>query len=262
MWKKFSALLIAFIIISSLTMTAFAGNTEGVNDAIAPAAVSAAKNSALAKDIVQNENDAANKSSGTADDKSDKSVQGSSASDDKKSTYANEEIKGADAELYAAIKKVLDEGKAVNNDLSILSITKPEAINEKVSIYSKKFGISVKTEFDDVVFSVAKLNIVTGQYETIEFDGEKSIILACGTDSKEVNLEYGINNLLLISYRDSEKLQSKVQYNSILVEARKEAARDKAVSTDKSIKKTTGNSLTTSIEKFELFLDNLMGKGK
>ncbi len=259
MWKKLCAMLIAFMIISSLTITAFAGNTEGVNDATAPTAVNAAKNSALAKDVLQNENDGANKSSSTSDDKSE---QGDTASDDKKSTYGNEEVKGADAEFYAAIRKVLDEGKAVNNEQSILLITKPDEINEKVSIYSKKFGISVKTEFDDVAFSVARLNATTGKYETIEFDGEKSIVLACGTDSKEVSLEYGINNLLLISYRNSEKLQSKVQYNSILVEARKEAVRDKAVSTDKSIKKSTGNSFTTSIEKFELFLDNLLGKGK
>ncbi len=245
MLKKLIALIIALIIITSFTMTVFAGNTEGAGDSV-PASVAAAKSSALQAEMSKT-------------DSAGKQEQGSA--DEKKSTYADKEIKGPDAEFYAAIKKVLDEGKAVNNELKIIEILKPDVINEKVSIYSKKFSISVKTEFDDVVFSVAILNSETGKYERIEFDGEKSIKLACGTETKEAILGYGMNNLLLISYRDSEKLDSKVQYNSIVVEANKESAADKAISPEKTAKKPTSDPQIT-LEDFKTFITNLLGKGK
>ncbi len=258
MLKKLIAVTIALMILTSLTMTVFAGNTEGASDVAAtPTSVGAAKNSSLPKETSQTD-----KSSTSKTDVVSNQEQGSADADDKKSTYDDNEIKGPDAEFYIAIKKVLDEGKAVDNKLAIVMITKPEAINEKVSIYSKKFSISVKAEFDDVVFSVARLNSETGKYERIEFDGEKSIKLACGTETKEVILEYGINNLLLISYRDSEKLESKVQYNTIVVEANRESAADKAISPEKTVKKPSSDPLITLDQSFKTFINNLMGKGK
>lgn len=240
MWKKLIAAAIALIIITGLSMTVFAGYDEGGGLSAPTSAAAAAKSSAASKDTQ------ASQTSQTGKDKS------------RKSTYDDLEVTGPDAEFFAAIKKVLVEGKPSDNKVTVIEIKKPEKYDEKVSIYSRKFDISVKTEFDDVIFSVARLNNETGEYERIEFDGEKSIKLACGVVSKEVILEYGTNNLLLISYRDSEKDPSKVQYNIIVVEANKETTDDKAVAPEKPVKKPGSDPLSL----FETIIDNLLGKGK
>ncbi|NLK87317.1 MAG: hypothetical protein GX279_07495 [Clostridiaceae bacterium] len=262
MWKKLIAMTIALIIITGFTMTVFAGYDEGTGGISAPtsvaaaAAAAAARNSALSNETARTE---------SGKDRSDTTSEQAAAADaedkSEKSTYDDLEMTGPDAEFFAAIMKVLDEGTPVSNDLEIILITKPEAINGKVGIYSNKFSISVRTEFHDVIFSVARLNSKTGKYERIEFDGEKSINLACGTETKEAILEYGSNNLLFISYRDSEKQASKVQYNPIVVEVNREAAADKAISPENTIKKPSIDPQAT-LDSFSTIIDNLLGRGK
>jgi hypothetical protein len=234
MLKKIIAMTIALVIIASFTMTVFAGYDESSGGASAPtsAAAAAARSGSVSKE-------AASADKGKS----------------KKSTYDDFDMTGPDAEFYESIKKVLEEGKPVNNDLKIVEITKPD--KAEISIYDKKFGISVITEYDDVVFSVAKLNAVTGKYERIAFDGEKSIKLACGTGSAEVILGYGTNNLLIISYRNSDKQASKVQYNAVVVKVSKETADDKAAAPEKAVKKAGSEPLD-----LQTFIDNLFGKGK
>jgi hypothetical protein len=253
MWKNLIAMTIALIITASFSITAFAGNTEGAGDITAPTSTSAAKNSITIKESSQAESvktksEAVSKQeSADVDDKS------------KKSTYDDFndlEKTGPDAEFYAAIKKVLEEGKPVNNEVKIVEITKPDKIDDIVSIYKRNFSISVMTKFDDVIYSVAKLNSDSGKYERIEFDEEKSIKLTSGTDTKEILLEYGITNFLLIAYRDSEKIESKVQYTVIAVKASKETVGDKAITPAKTVW-TSGSEPSG----FDLFL-NSVGKGK
>jgi hypothetical protein len=252
MWKKLLTALIVFIVISCFTVTVFAGNTEGFTDAVSTYTGNSTNSDS--KDMTQTELNSTDKQQTSSTIDTDKT----------NTTYANEEdeYNGPDAEFFTAIKQILKEGKAIDNGQTILYVTKPVAIDEKVSIYSNKFSVSVKTVFEDVVFSVARLNEATGRYEMIEFDGEKSIMVACGTETKEVNLEYGTNQLLLISYRSSEKVESKVQYNSILVEANRQSAADKAVSGNKTVKANNTNSFETLSQRFNTFIDNLIGKGK
>jgi hypothetical protein len=125
-----------------------------------------------------------------------------------------------DAAFWRAIQEVLDAGVPVDNGQSIVNITVPENIGERMSIYGREFEISGITEYTDVEIIVARLNGETGVYEILELpDGDDVIYAGAGAFSQILELEYGENNLLIISYRSSEKDESMIQYNSISVTA-------------------------------------------
>lgn len=243
MWKKLIAVIIASIIITGLSMTAFAGYDEGGGISGPTSSAAAAKSSAAAS----------NSSTSTAAKETTPAEKNISS----KSTYDDFDLTGPDAEFFESIIKVLEEGKPTESKVTIVDIVKPEKLNERVSIYGNKFDISVKTAFNDAVFSVAKLNTVTGKYERIEIDGERSIKVASNYATREFKINYGMNYLLVISYRDSERLASKVQYTVIEVEATKETADDKATAPENPVKKPNSEPLD-----LQTFIDNLMGKGK
>ena len=118
------------------------------------------------------------------------------------------------------IREVLDAGVPVDNGQTIVNITVPENIGERMSIYGREFEISGITEYTDVEIIVARLNGETGVYEILELpDGDDVIYAGAGAFSQILELEYGENNLLIISYRSSEKDESMIQYNSISVTA-------------------------------------------
>ncbi|NMA32969.1 MAG: hypothetical protein GX940_00235, partial [Clostridiaceae bacterium] len=129
-----------------------------------------------------------------------------------------------------------EEGVPVDNGQFIMTINVPDNIEEQVSIYGTELDFSGETEYTDIEILIARLNSETGMYQIIELpDGDDMIAAGSGVFSKVIELEYGENNLLIISYRSSEKDATRIQYNSISVMALKEEGRQAAVRTDWSI---------------------------
>ena len=129
------------------------------------------------------------------------------------------------SEYYNSLK----DGKALDNDLSIITPKNPE--KSYSSVYEKSFVLTGESVYKDVVVSVARLNRYKGEYELIkDTDGDTSWEVAAGILSQKIFLVDGVNNLMLISYRKSEMEAGKIQFNSFKVELLRERVAETAVS--------------------------------
>lgn len=192
MVKRYIAFLVFIVIITASSMAVFAGNTEGTGADASGTGMSGITADAEAGAGEETESDKARKE---FNDK-----------------YIN----------------ALKDGKALDNGQFIMTITKPE--NDKDSTYKKSYVISGKSAYDDVVISVARLNRDTGEYELIKnTDGESSWGIGSGVFSTEILLVKGVNNLMFISYRKSEMVAEKIQFNSVTVELLPESLAEKIV---------------------------------
>jgi len=222
MLKKLGSILIIAVMLAVFSMTAFAGNTDG---------------SASAGSSVEG-------------------ITGDAAADEQ-NVAAETEEDIARKRFYSEYESVLKNGVALDNGQFIMTITKPE--KDKDSTYKKSYIISGKSEFDDVVISVARLNRKTGEYELIRnTDGDISWGIGSGIFSTEILLVDGVNNLLFISYRKSEMVEGKIQFNSITVELLPESI------TDKITKKVAeiGQSIAKGLEKIQSDIDIFGRKSK
>lgn len=218
MVKRLIAFLLFIVIMVVSSIAVFAGNTD--------------ETGANASDVVM---------SGTTE---------SAEVNAEKETEADKARKEFDSRYISVLKN----GEALDNGQFIMTITKPE--NDKDSTYKKSYVISGKSEYDDVVISVARLNRDTGEYELItNTDGERSWGIGSGVFSTEILLVKGVNNLMLISYRKSEMVAEKIQFNSITVELLPESLAEKIV------KKTTdiGNSISKGFESVKQSVVDIFG---
>ncbi len=222
MLKKLSAVLIVAVMLAAFSMTVFAGSTDGSGSVGFPA----------------------------------EGIVGDSAADMQNVAMETEEdiaIKRFESEYWDTLKK----GTALDNGKFIMTITKPE--NDKDSTYKKSYIISGKSEYDDVVISVARLNRETGEYELIHnTDGDSSWGIGSGIFSTEILLVEGVNNLMVVSYRESEMVEGKIQFNSITVELLPESISDKVTRKVAEI----GTSIAKGIEKIQSDIDIFGRKGK
>ncbi len=223
MIKKLGAVLIAVLILLAFSMTVFAGNTEGSGGVgLSAEGITSAPAPDIQNAAVETEEDIARKH--------------------------------FDSEYWGTLKN----GAALDNGKFIMTITKPE--NDKDSTYKRSYILSGKSDYDDVVISIARLNRKTNEYELISnTDGDKSWGIGSGIFSTEILLIDGVNNLMFISYRKSEMVEGKIQFNSITVELLPESL------TDKITRKATeiGNSITNGIEKsYQSVIDIFGRKGK
>ena len=128
------------------------------------------------------------------------------------------------SEYYNALK----DGKALDNDLSIITLKNPGKPNS--SGYEKNCFITGESVYKDMVVSVARLNRGKGEYEIIQTtDGDTSWEVDGGVFCKKIFLLDGVNNLMLISYRKSEMEAGKIQFNSFTIKLLEETIADKAV---------------------------------
>jgi hypothetical protein len=222
MLKKLCVILIAAVMFTIFSMTAFAGNTEGSGSIDLPA----------------------------------QGITGDPAAGTQNSVVETEE-EIARKRFNSEYESTLKNGEALDNGQFIMTITKPE--NDKDSTYKKSYIISGKSEFDDVVISVARLNRKTGEYELIRnTDGDRSWGIGSGIFSTEILLIDGVNNLLFISYRKSEMVEGKIQFNSVTVELLPESITDKVTRKAAEI----GKSIAQGIEKIQSDIDIFGRKGK
>lgn len=143
------------------------------------------------------------------------------------------------AEIHASIAKTLKSGDVDDNGQFIMTVRNPENIGEEVNTYSRRVNISGSTRYSDLIVKIAKRNKETGEYYIIELpDGDESIPVLSDYFSVELDLEYGENNLLLISYRKSESDPSMVQYNVIKINIYKETIPQKIARATKKIGET------------------------
>lgn len=149
----------------------------------------------------------------------------------------------------------LKDGKALDNDLSLMTITKPETDEESTLI--KSYKLSGKSDYDDVVISVARLNRGKGEYELIKNTaGDSSWGADGGFFTVEISLVDGVNNLMLISYRESEMEAGKIQFNSVTIQRMRERVADTAVS------KRVINPEASIQSNIEFTIDMFGGKSK
>jgi len=217
MVKRLIAVFVFIVIIAVPSMTVFAGNTEGTGVNAPDVGVPGITEAAA----------------GAGEE-----------------TEADKARKEFDTEYISALKN----GKALDNGQFIMTITKPE--NDKDSTYKKSYVISGKSDYDDVIISVARLNKETGEYELIKnTDGESSWGIGSGIFSTEILLVKGVNNLMIISYRKSEMVAGKIQFNCITVELLPESLAEKIV------KKTTdiGNSISKGFDAVKQSVVDIFG---
>ena len=103
-----------------------------------------------------------------------------------------------------SVKSLKKECRLITGSSSTINV--PDNIEEQVSIYGTELDFSGETEYTDIEILIARLNSETGMYQIIELpDGDDMMAAGSGVFSKVIELEYGENNLLIISYRSSEK---------------------------------------------------------
>jgi hypothetical protein len=220
MFKKLVVILIAFTILVSSPMTVFAGNPEGSGISEPSAANGTVKNAGqqtnAGKTEAKDQAAQTQKSDDTQAQKGDTPVTEAAAGE-------NEKKEDPQAEIKAAVNEVLKSGSVEDNGQFLMTINNPKDLTKIEKQYSNIYNVSGSTSHNDLIILLAKLNKTTGEYELVELpDGDESIPVLSGYFSVVVDLELGENNFLLISYRASEKLPDKVQYNIFTVEHYKE----------------------------------------
>jgi hypothetical protein len=131
---------------------------------------------------------------------------------------------------------VLKEGTAIKNDYFIMTITNPQM--DKESTVYKSYILSGNSKYDDVIISIAKYNEDTGKYEPMtNTDGESSWAIGeYRLFSKEIQLTEGTNKIKMIAYRTSQKeeaLKENIQVNCFTISLLKEDLFTKTVNTFK-----------------------------
>lgn len=222
MLKKLGAILIVAVMLAVFSVTVFAGNTDGsVSDGLPAVGITGNTAADVQNVVVETEEEIARKR--------------------------------FDSEYWGTLKN----GTALDNGKFIMTITKP--VDDKDSTYKKSYIISGKSDYDDVVISVARLNRKTGEYELIRnTDGDSSWGIGSGIFSTEILLIDGVNNLMFVSYRKSEMIEGKIQFNSITVELLPESLSDKVTRKVTEI----GKGIAKGIEKIQSDIDIFGRKGK
>jgi len=153
--------------------------------------------------------------------------------------FAGSNTADPQAEIRESIAKTLKSGDVADNGQFIMTVRNPENISEEVNTYSKRVNIAGSTKYSDLIVLIAKLDKETGTYNIIELpDGDESIPVLSDYFSVELDLEYGENNLLLISYRQSETDTSMIQYNVIKINIYKETIPQKIARATKKFGET------------------------
>lgn len=246
MLKKLGFVFIVLMIFIAAMTAVYAGNDDVAGENSAPATKVSPVNSTAPVSNAAQKNNAATADQNTAPESTDlgetktgtvsaeTGIADGTANAEKADNTENET--DPETEFRLAIRKVLEEGVPVDNGQFIMTINVPDNIEEQVSIYGTELDFSGETEYTDIEILIARLNSETGMYQIIELpDGDDMIAAGSGVFSKVIELEYGENNLLIISYRSSEKDATRIQYNSISVMALKEEGRQAAVRNDWSI---------------------------
>ena len=270
MLKKISAILLVFVIISISSVNVFAGktgNTPGSDGS--PAGSGKTVVTGGTDNTAGNTTQATGNTAGTPDGTADAAAgaTGDNANAGKKAGSDKDAVSGQAAEQNKAaaeekkpnlddiIKELMGKGKAINNDLGIIEITSPE--EDKESTYYEAYVLSGNTEYSDVVVHIARYNEETGGYEWIKnTDGESSWeIGSIRIFTKEITLNKGANEIMIISYRLSQKEEAKadnVQFNCFTVEKLDKSIKD-------GIIKITKEAASNISEGFKSFME-IIGK--
>lgn len=237
MLKKLGFVFIVLMIFIAAMTAVYAGNDDITGEKTVPASNTAQKNSFAntEQNTVPKSTNPGETKTGTASGETGTAA-GTTDTEKADDTENAEDKSNPETEFWLSIRKVLEAGVPVDNGQFIMTINVPDNIEEQVNIYGKELDFSGVTEYTDIEILIARLNSETGMYQIIELpDGDDMIAAGSGVFSKVIELEYGENNLLIISYRSSEKDATRIQYNSISVMALKEEGRQAAVRTDWSI---------------------------
>jgi hypothetical protein len=246
MWKKFCSSLLALIILTAFSISAYAGQTDGVGSTTSPAINTGAqqnvtggaltgtggaiKSTATSKGAISDENSATSESA----------ISSKSTAPEKKPSFT---------EVFT---NVLKDSTAVNNDYFVMKITSPD--KDKDITYKKSYIISGNSKYDDVVISIAKFNEDKGEYEPMKnTDGETSWAIGeYRAFSKEIILTEGTNKIKIITYRTSEMEEAnadKIQRNCYSISFLKPSVLTKAV-----------NRAADAIMELDIFKNNNKGK--
>jgi len=250
MLKKISAILIVFIIITVSSVTVFAGQTEDSFVSAIPAASTGTTSAttsttSAATGITNNSTQQGSSSSGSS------IVPLSTGTGNAASVQSIVEEKKPDFEAF--IENVMENGKAVDNDLKIMDITSPET--EKESTYDETYVLSGTSTHSDVVVIIARYDDETGRYERIEnTDGESTWeIGSIRIFTKEIKLKLDTNKLMIISYRASQKEEAtldNIQINCFTIERLNKSITEEIVKRTKEAATNIGDSIKSLMNIF------------
>ena len=133
------------------------------------------------------------------------------------------------------IENTLEQGEAVNNDETIMTITSPD--EDKDSTYIKSYILSGNSRHNDVKIIIARYNEDTNTYERMEnTDGESSWDIGdFRLFSKEIILNPGTNKIMIMSYRTSNLEETGLQVNCFTIELLDESIIGKVIRRAKDI---------------------------
>lgn len=234
MWKKLSAILLAFSILAISSISAYAGQTDNVGSTTQPAistGVQQNSTSTAIKGITPSKGGISNE-----ENTSESAIASKSGITSKSAISNKNESAEKRPDFGSVFAGVLEDGSAVWNEYFNLTITNPE--KDKESTYYKSYVLSGNSKYDDVIISIAKYNERTGKYEPMQnTDGESSWEIGeFRLFSKEIILTEGTNKIKMLAYRTSQKeeaLKENIQVNCFSITLLKESVAKQV------IKKTT-----------------------
>jgi hypothetical protein len=224
MLKKLIASLLALLILTTFSVSAYAGQTGG-GISLQPAGLGTPQ-STTGSPIKSTTGSALNDMTGSP-------VKGTTGSAFKDMTpsavFSEENITSESAISDKEAGKpgfeevfidALKDGAAVDNDYLIMNITNPQ--KDKESTVYKSYVLSGNSKYDDVIISIAKFNEDTGEYEPMKnTDGEYSWEIGeYRLFSKEIILTEGSNKIKMMAYRTSQKeeaLRKNIQVNCFTI---------------------------------------------
>lgn len=245
MLKKVCVILIVVIIVTTVSLSAFAGYPDDIGSTTLPAI-------STGTGIDASSTGSAVNSTGSGIEKN---TSGTGITADKSSSSTDSAIGKSSSSTQGAIAtrkfedfnkdfiRALKDSNARDDSYLIMEITSPD--KDKDSTYMKSYVLSGNSKYSDVVVSIAKYNEGTGEYEPMyNTNGESSWEIGdFRLFSKEILLTKGTNKIKILAYRKSEienAAVDNIQVNCFTIELLKESIIDKIINKAKDFSSIFG----------------------